>query len=174
MREEIKKNLLRRRAIAMALMYMSLNYCCQINASIERDRNYSYELSSAESESFASYGKYNLYFGSEKDLNCYMDNPCNICIVDGRFGKNPNFRICDSFRITNDEDMFNILAVLLEYEKENPSDWNRTIEGLQIEWVAHNMSYEYGLLRDRSGSVDLDSRDAILYEDKLIKLVFGK
>lgn len=174
MREELKKNLLKKRALVLALMYMSLSWCSQINASIERDRTYSYELSDTESESFATYGKYKLYFGSEEDLNYYMDNPYNICIVDGRFGDNPNFRICDSFRITNDEDMFNILAVLLEYEKENPSDWNRTIEGLQIEWVAHNMSYEYGLLRDRSGSVDLDSKDAILYEDNLIKLVFGK
>ena len=60
MREELKKNLLKKRALVLALIYMSLNWCSQINASIERDRTYSYELSDTESESFATYGKYKL------------------------------------------------------------------------------------------------------------------
>ena len=72
------------------------------------------------------------------------------------------------------EDMFNILAVLQEYEKVYPTRWNRSLEGLQIEWVAHNISFQYGILPVRSGSVDLDNLDGFLYEDAGIKLIFGK
>lgn len=178
MREEKKKNLLRKKAIALALMYMFFCMSSHINASIVKEREFAYELCYGNSRSndkpFAIYKNYNIYIGCEVDIKQYLSDPNNICVVDGRCNKNPNMKIYNSYRITSTEDMFNILAVLQEYEKLYPTRWNRSLEGLQIEWVAHNISYQYGILPVRSGSVDLDNLDGILYEDKGIKLIFGK
>lgn len=178
MREEKKKNLLRKKALVLALMYMFFSMSAHINASVSKERNFSYEIGQSKTRNgsvpYATYKNYNIYIGSEKYLSQFVANQNNICVIDGRCGKNPNMKICDSYRIKSTEDMFNILAILLEYEKQNPTEWSRTLEGLQIEWVAHNISYEYGILPVNSGSVDLDNWDAFLYEDDIVKFIFGK
>lgn len=178
MGEDKKKKLLRKKALTLALMYMFFCMSSHINASIEKERNFAYELCDSSSRSndkpFATYKNYNIYIGCEADVSRYTSDPNNICIIDGRCNKNPNMKIIDSYRITSTEDMFNILAVLQEYEKIYPTRWNRSLEGLQIEWVAHNISFQYGILPVRSGSVDLDNLDGFLYEDAGIKLIFGK
>ena len=178
MGEDKKKKLLRKKALTLALMYMFFCMSSHINASIEKERNFAYELCDSSSRSndkpFATYKNYNIYIGCEADVSRYTSDPNNICIIDGRCNKNPNMKIIDSYRITSTEDMFNILAVLQEYEKIYPTRWNRSLEGLQIEWVAHHMSFQYGILPVRSGSVDLDNLDGFLYEDAGIKLIFGK
>lgn len=178
MGEDKKKKLLRKKALTLALMYMFFCMSSHINASIEKERNFAYELCDSSSRSndkpFATYKNYNIYIGCEADINRYTSDPNNICIIDGRCNKNPNMKIIDSYRITSTEDMFNILAVLQEYEKIYPTRWNRSLEGLQIEWVAHNISFQYGIFPVRSGSVDLDNLDGFLYEDAGIKLIFGK
>ena len=178
MGEDKKKKLLRKKALTLALMYMFFCMSSHINASIEKERNFAYELCDSSSRSndkpFATYKNYNIYIGCEADVSRYTSDPNNICIIDGRCNKNPNMKIIDSHRITSTEDMFNILAVLQEYEKIYPTRWNRSLEGLQIEWVAHNISFQYGILPVRSGSVDLDNLDGFLYEDAGIKLIFGK
>lgn len=177
MKEEMKKNLLRKKAFVLALVYIFFCMSAHVNASIEKNRLYHYSLVQNyknNDKPYAKYKNYNIYIGSEKYLNKFIDDKNNVCVIDGRYGKNPFMRIYDSYRITSTEDMFNILAILLEYENENPSEWRRSIQGLQIEWIAHNISYECGILRKNTESVDLDNEDAFLYEDEFIRLIFGK
>lgn len=178
MSEENKKNLLKKKAFILALIYMFFSMTAHINASIERSRNYSYSISQDDSkkgdEPYARYNNFNIYIGSERYLSSFLKNPNNVCVLDGRYAKNPYMKIFDSHRIKSTQDMFNILGVLLQYEKENPSEWRRSIQGLQIEWIAHNISYECGILPKNTESVDLDNKDAVLYEDEVIRFIFGK
>ena len=178
MREENREKLLRKKAFILFLIYIFFSMSTRINASVENNRNFSYEININNSRNndspYATYKNYNIYIGSEKYLKPYITDSNNICIIDGRNSSNPNMRIYDSYRITSTEDMFNILAILLDYEKQFPSEWSRSLEGLQIEWVAHNISYNLGIFQKNSGTVDLDNRDAFLYEDEIIKFLFKK
>lgn len=177
MRDELRKKYIRRKAFLLACFYMIFNMYAYIKTSSPKQRNMSYEINEDYERGgapFASYHDFDIYFGSEEYLESYIFDSDNICVVDGRGGNNPTLRVCNSYRITNEEDMFNILGVIMEYEEKYPSKWCRTLEGLQIEWYVHNVCYEMNILIKSSKSVDLDMRDAILYEDRIVKLFLGK
>ena len=97
MGEDKKKKLLRKKALTLALMYMFFCMSSHINASIEKERTFAYELCDSSSRSndkpFATYKNYNIYIGCEADINRYTSDPNNICIIDGRCNKNPNMKI---------------------------------------------------------------------------------
>lgn len=177
MREEIRKNLIKKKAFILACLYMSFGMYANSRAMSSKDRNLSYTINNEYSEDenyFGSCDGYDIYFGSEDELREYVDNDRNICVIDGRRNLNPNYKICHSYRITNEQDMYNILGVILEYDKLYPSKWNRSIDGLQIEWYLHNVCYEMNIFIDRSESVDLDMRDFFIFEDSVLKLIMGK
>lgn len=177
MREEIRKNLIRKRAFIIACMYMLFSMYANQRANEYKDRNLSYCLNSEYSDNddyFASCNGYNIYFGNAESLKQHSKNDKNICIIDSSKGLNPNYRVCDSYRITNEQEMYNIIGVIIEYSKLYPSSWHRSLDGLQIEWYVHNICYEMNILVDRSDSVDLDMRDYFIFEDSVLKLIFGK
>lgn len=67
-----------------------------------------------------------------------------------------NTCIIDSYQIKTSKDMKTILY-LIRYEA--PSDYAiniRSIKGMIKEWRAHNLLYSLGILKDRTGSVDLN------------------
>jgi hypothetical protein len=175
MKEEIRKNLIRKKTFLLACMYMF--FSVYVNHSLSnRNRNLSYNINSeySDGECFGTCNGYNIYFGNEEDLQKYLDNKNNICVIDSSRGINPNYKICESYRITSEEEMYNIIGVIMEYDKLYPSNWHRSVDGLQIEWYLHNVCYEMNIFVDRSESVDLDMRDYFIFEDKLLKLVMGK
>lgn len=177
MRDEIRKNLIRKRAFIIACMYMVFSMYANERAALYKDRNLSYNLNSeynGNGEYFGSCNGYDVYFGSENELKQYSKNDKNICIIDGSRGLNPNYKICDSYRITNEQEMYNIIGIIMEYDKLYPSRWHRSLDGLQIEWYLHNVCYEMNIFIDRSDSVDLDMRDYFIFEDSVLKLIFGK
>ena len=177
MREEIRKNLIRKKAFMMACMYMFFSVYAQERANTYKDRNLSYSINSDYSQGecyFGSCDGHDIYFGSEDELKVFSNNENNICIIDSRLGLNPNYKICDSYKITNEQEMYNIIGVIMEYDNLYPSRWHRSLDGLQIEWYFHNLFYEMNILVDRSESVDLDMRDYFIFEDFVLKLIMGK
>lgn len=74
---------------------------------------------------------------------------------------NPNKQIVDSYKISSPDAMKEILTLLQGYNIANPTNpaWSRTNAFMFREWKAHNLAYDKGIQRDRSGSVDLDNND---------------
>lgn len=175
--EERKKNL-KKKMIKVLSIYLSFVMLLNCSSGNKKQRKFSYEINADYEqfcdEEYAKYLDYNLYFGNRSYLLSYSSDDDNICIVDARNRRNPNFEICDSYKITSEEDMINIISVILKYSEEFPGDWKRTLEGMRIEWIIHNYAYNLGILKDNSGSVNFDKRDAIIYENEFIKLLFKK
>lgn len=112
--------------------------------------------------------KGNIYIGREdylKGLKNVKDN--DVLILNQTYISNPNFRIYDSYKITNIEDMNYILNYLLEYEKNHPSKWERSINSMRNEWIAHNLAYRFDINSKRAKDLDLDNDDENKY------LIFG-
>ena len=105
----------------------------------------------------------------------YLENTSgnDIVCVDGRELSDANMKIMSSYKITNREDMEEILRVLERYEFENPSKWNRTIPAMKNEWVVHNACYSLGLQTDRTDDVDLNNEDESLYNLEFITKILG-
>lgn len=177
MRDEIRKNLIRKKAFLVACMYMFFSMYANERANMYKDRNLSYSINSeytSNNQCFGSCDGYDIYFGSEDSLQQYLDDEKNICIIDSRRGINPNYKICDSYKITDEQVMYDVIGVIMEYDILHPSMWSRSLDGLQIEWLVHNICYEMGILPERSDSVDLDMRDYFIFEDSILKLIMGK
>lgn len=76
-----------------------------------------------------------------------------------------NTHIEDSYTITNNDDMKEILEFIRE---ESPKDYIvniRSIKSQIREWRAHNFLYKLGLYKDRTKDVDLDKdAEKLLYK----------
>lgn len=178
MEKEIRKNSYRKKAFLLAFFYMLLNIGVSAkNNSSKSQSNYSYQLNDSfkkgNDEPFATYGEYEIFFVN-KQGEILTNDENDVYIVDSRSKFNSSFKICDSYRITNEEDMLNIIAIILKYEEMYPSKWTRTMDGLIIEWYVHNVCYEMNILVERSKDVDLDHKDALFFESDIIKFILGK
>ena len=96
-------------------------------------------------------------------------NSNDIYIIDDRKSLNPDMAICDSHKIRDKKFMNEIIDLLLEYEKENPSNWNRTKESMINEWIMHNISYDLDFKRESTERVDLDNKDEKKYSLTLFR-----
>ena len=76
-------------------------------------------------------------------------------------------KIKNSYLILDSKTRKEILESLIKYENENPSNWNRTIETMELEWEAHNILYYLNYKKDHTTDVDLDNND----EDKYLKIL---
>ena len=66
-----------------------------------------------------------------------------------------------------------ILEILQEYERQFPSDWDRTTESMRLEWLMHNLSYRFDYQPGRTESVDLNNNDEGKYDNKILQRIFG-
>ena len=123
------------------------------------------------SKPFATYRYGNIYIvKNEKNVPSELDNPYDVYIIDQRKGDDPNIIIISSYEITDKDARNDILEVLLEYEKMYPSEWNRTIESLRIEWFVHNFLHFFNYKPDHTTDVDLNNGD----EEKFSNKIYGK
>ena len=129
--------------------------------------NSNYQIN--EDNQFATYNNYNIYIYNEEHINKMNDDndPNNIYIIDHRYEENPNIRIYNSYRIHDRNEMFEILKILLEYENRYPTNWNRTIDTMENEWIAHNIGYLLGIETIRTKEVDFDNDDEENYQNLL-------
>ena len=76
-----------------------------------------------------------------------------------------SWRVYDSYKITNHDDIVIICQALLDEHPVYGSDWEslRTADDMAYEWEQHNLAYnmlpEYSHWRDDAKDVDLDPDD---------------
>lgn len=135
----------------------------RINAKYKTANNIEYDINI---DPYDTYSNGKIYIGT--DLIKISHDSKDIFILDERNKKNPNMKICNSYKITDYKERQEILESILKYEKEFPSDWDRTIDSMTYEWFIHNLFSNIGILRYRTNDVDLDNNDEEFYT-KLLK-----
>lgn len=153
----------KKRLIAIMILCMSL--ACSKNE---------YKVNTENNDIFDDSIDYDIgkvYIGNQSYLDS-LDNTSNtdILVLDQRENNDPNIKIIDSYKINNLEEMDYILNEIIKYEKNNPSEWSRTIKSMKNEWMIHNLSYYLNYKIDHSKDVDLNNND----EDKYAKVLFKR
>lgn len=134
----------------------------------------SYQINENNSSPFyATYSDGLIYIGNEEFILGLSSNEKDILVIDKRNSKNPNMRIISSYKINNPHTRRIIIEVLQNYEKENPSSWNRSTESMEIEWFIHNIFYNFSYTKERSCDVDFDNEDERIYSNKVLKKIFN-
>ena len=108
----------------------------------------SYELL-MDDDAFASYKDGKIYIGNKKFLRSLSVNDHDILIEDRRYLRDPNMKVYHSYQIIDGNVQNDILEVLCRYNEIFPSDWDRSIDSMRVEWFFHNLSYycHYPLLK---------------------------
>ena len=132
----------------------------------DKTMNINYEF--VDEETFAEYSDGLIYIG---DLD-YIEEVKKFCkdddilVLDRRYGNDPDIKICNSYKITNKSKQLEILKTICEYENKYPSDWNRTISSMQLEWNIHNVLYYLDYKRYHTTDVDFNNNDEKIYKIK--------
>ena len=162
---KIKKKLL--------LIYIFTSLLAINSYEAKTNKNYNYEILT-DQEAFASYSKGLIYIGDKEYLDSLKNiNEYDILVEDCRDSKtNPEMKVHSSYKIFDKKTRTEILEVLTIYEEYYPSDWDRTIDSMKLEWTIHNWCYMFNFKRDHTTDVDLDNNDEKKYDNKvLIKLL---
>ena len=72
-----------------------------------------------------------------------------------------NIHIVDSFRVKTKRDMSSILDVVFCAACNRGIFYTRKLDSLVREWKAHNVLYNFGYKRERTGSVDLNENESL-------------
>lgn len=128
-------------------------------------------------EDEGAYGKYDdglIYIGDREYIKELINNVAegDVLVIDKRLTNDPDMQIIDSYRITDEDDIKDILNCLLEYENNNPTTWNRTLSSMVTEWKVHNFLYSVNYKRYRTDDVDLNNEDENLYNSIILKKLF--
>ena len=107
-----------------------------------------------------------IYIGKDECLEKIKTEDKDLLVLDARSEKNPDIKIYDSYKISNEEKQKEVLTQILNYEKLRPSKWERTINSMVNEWYAHNLMYSFGYQKNRTKDVDLDNNDENTYTQK--------
>ena len=154
---------LRRRICAVISSYIVL-IGCYVSSWHRNEVTYnnSYQYQSEDPYAYFRNGK--IYICSAEVIDRIRDdNTQDIYIIDQRDNKDPNMRICNSYEIVDPIDIYKIINILLRYEREYPSEWNRTIISMILEWLGHDASYYCGFETHRTAEVDLNNADEKQY-----------
>ncbi len=124
--------------------------------------------------SYINYNDKKVIIVSDDYLNYIFDKESNnIYVIDFRYRKNSNFEIVESYKIHDKSEMEDIINMLISYEQENPSNWNRSFDSMINEWQIHNICYYIGHDIDSTEHVDLDNNDEDKYKSKNLTRLLG-
>ena len=167
MKKKNKKVSILKRTLIVGALLALLTYHC-----VDYEYKPTYEILDECDEAFARYSKGRIFIGSKEYLASLEDvNDTDILVEDLRDSENPDFKIHNSYLITDRNIRNEILVVLCEYEKCHPSNWDRTIESMRLEWLAHNLSYIFNYEQHRTTDVDLDNNDEEYYNNYVLQKV---
>lgn len=132
-------------------------------------------VSQDEDNFVARYSNGYVYIGSNKYLNSLNIGTNDIKVCDERYSDDPNMKVLCSNEIKDKDIRNEIIEIICLYESYYPSDWNRSIETLRLEWFVHNFCYDINYKRDHTTHVDLDNDDQEIYDkykilNKILKL----
>lgn len=122
-------------------------------------------LTTNDRESDFSYSNGDIYIGDLNFINQKQENASvsDVFVVDERLTDDPNMIILDSYRIKTLKEQKEILKCLLEYEALYPTDWDRSLYSMELEWTIHNILYDLDYEKERTKSVDLNNDDEFVY-----------
>ncbi len=159
---------LEKNIIALGIVISLLSSSCK-----GLEINKGYEI--IEDDSSCAYARYKdglIYIGDEEYILRLNPLEHDILVIDKRDSTNPDMKVISSYQIDDPLIRKNIIEVLQEYEKENPSLWDRTTESMEVEWSMHNIFYQLDYEKDRSSDVDFDNEDEEIYNNKVLKKLF--
>ena len=109
-----------------------------------------------------------------EDANNISLSDTDIVVLDDRDAPDPNMRVMSSHKITDRLARNDIIEILDKYEQEFPSDWDRTIHSMRLEWYVHNLLYDIYYQRDSTENVDFNNEDEEYYRkfylNKILKI----
>ena len=132
-----------------------------------------FEILNEENGPFAKYSNGYVYIGSEyylSNLNNISENDVLIC--DERYKRDPNMSVYQSYNIDDADIRNEILEIMCVYETMYPSDWDRTIESMRLEWLYHNVSYFFKYKTTHSADTDFNNADESIYDNEVLSRVF--
>ena len=127
-----------------------------------------YEILPDTEIAYARYDDGYIYIGDEEYLETITPNEGDVLVEDHREQKDPNMVIYNSCNIHDKDDKNAILEVLCEYENQYPSDWDRSIESMRLEWFIHNFGYYFNYKLDHTTDIDLDNDDEKTFDKKIL------
>ena len=141
--------------------------CLFVSFSTNKEYEYhpDYEILT-DSDAYAKYPDGNVYIGDLDYINSIECNPNDILVLDERSEKS-NIKVIDSYKIKDRDYRNDIINIILEYENEYPSNWDRSAETMRDEWFVHNMLYGLGIRRSSTTDVDFENN-----EEKVYKMLF--
>ena len=110
-----------------------------------------------------------IYIGSSDYIEEITESvgPYDVLIVDERdFKKNPNIKIINSYKITDKEQMLEIIRFLNQYEIDHPTEWERSELSMYREWLIHNFFYYLDVKHSSTRDVDFDNKEEYYYVRK--------
>ena len=124
------------------------------------------------SNCFAYYSLGKVFIGDEEYLSSLKNIDENdILILDNRNYPEPNIKVYSSYKISDRAVRDEILEIICKYEEIYPSDWDRSIESMRLEWFIHNIFYDCNILKDRCADVDFNNNSEIIYNNIVISKI---
>lgn len=158
----------------LLLIYLSVSLLAMGSYNAKTNETYNYEILDEE-EAFASYSKGLIYIGDKEYLdNLENINEYDILVEDNRDSeKDPDMIIHSSYKIYSHKLRTEILNVLCLYEEKYPSNWNRSLNSMELEWFIHNTCYLFDFKRERTTDVNLNNKDEKKYDNKVLNKILG-
>lgn len=137
------------------------------------DHRYSNNYEVLDDIAYARYEDGNIYIGSDEYINS-LSNICenDILVIDERNSTDPNFKIINSYRITDKDDRNDIICAICDYNDEYPCNYYRSIESMRLEWFVHNIAYHLNYEVDRTRDVDFEISEEDDYDNKVLSKLF--
>ena len=142
-----------------------MSACAKEKEPIKYNRGYTYE--STTPYAYCN-GKLVYIANREQILELLKDDNTGIFIIDDRSISNSDMAVYNSYKIVNKKEMTDIIDIILHYESEHPSNWNRTATSMKNEWDIHNICYYCNIDRNSTREVDFDKSDETRYDSDLI------
>ena len=160
-----------KKSVKKALTFISLSILLTSLYKYEKTNNPTNYISIKEDDGYTiySYSNGKVYIGKKSELRSLIGKigPNDVVVIDQRNNKeDPNMKIISSYRITNANFRNEIIRILHQYEKDNPSSWKRSITSMRREWLVHNLLHHFDVQLKRTKDVDFNNKDETLYRRK--------
>ncbi len=146
----------------------------------KREINYKI-VNSLEYDYYGTYSLGKVYIGNHKfiyDLIGKVEDN-DILIVDIRNSDDPDMQVLSSFEVNDPIIQSEIISIMMNYEKRNPSNWERSSRSMKVEWFVHNFLYDVNYQKSHTTDVDFNNKDEKRYDieyqlKKRIKKILGR
>ena len=149
-----------KKAFLLLATYLIILFTPKRSKNKEKNITYNKDFTYEEVIPYATYDDKQIYIidPDQKSIPSSIKDD-DIIIIDKRNLDNSTMTVYDSQTIKNRQEIETILNILINYENEYPSEWNRTLSSMEKEWIIHNICYFLNYQKARTRHVDLDNND---------------